>query len=86
MEKYDYKDIGEFINIGTGNEVTIEDLAKLVKRIVGYEGDILHDVSKPDGTPRKLLDVSRMGSLGWNATMSLEDGIRKTYEIYAAAK
>ena len=86
MEKYDYKEIGEFINIGTGSEVTIEDLAKLVKRVIGYEGAIHHDVTKPDGTPRKLLDSSRLRSLGWNATMGLEDGIRKTYEIYTAAK
>ncbi len=86
MEKYDYQDIGEFINIGTGNEVTIEDLAKLVKRIVGYEGDIRHDVTKPDGSPRKLLDISRLRSLGWNATVGLEEGIRKTYELFLAAK
>ena len=85
MEKYDYKEIGEFINIGTGSEITIEDLAKLVKKIVGYEGAIHHDVTKPDGTPRKLLDSSRLRSLGWNATVSLEDGIRKAYEVYTAA-
>lgn len=86
MEKYDHKEIGEFINIGTGSEVTIEALAKLVKRIVGYEGEIRHDITKPDGSPRKLLDISRLRSLGWNATMGLEEGIRKTYEIYTAAK
>ena len=85
MEKYEYKDVGEFINIGTGNEVTIEELAKLIKRIIGYEGDIRHDVTKPDGSPRKLLDISRLRSLGWNATMGLEEGIRKTYECFVAA-
>lgn len=84
MEKYEYKDVGEFINIGTGNEVTIEELAKLIKRIIGYEGDIRHDVTKPDGSPRKLLDISRLRSLGWNATMGLEEGIRKTYEFFIA--
>jgi len=85
MEKYEYKDVGEFINIGTGNEVTIEELAKLIKRIIGYEGDIRHDVTKPDGSPRKLLDISRLRSLGWNATMGLEEGIRKTYECFVAS-
>lgn len=85
MEKYEYKDVGEFINIGTGNEVTIEELAKLIKRIIGYEGDIRHDVTKPDGSPRKLLDISRLRSLGWYATMGLEEGIRKTYECFVAA-
>jgi GDP-L-fucose synthase len=85
MDKYDYKDIGEFINIGTGKEVTIEDLAKLVKGVIGYEGDILHDVTKPDGSPRKLLDSSRLQSFGWNATMSLEEGIRRTYEFFVSA-
>lgn len=82
MEKYDYKAIGEFINIGTGKDVTIKELAELVKRIVGYEGDIRHDLTKPDGTPKKLLDVSRLQSLGWNAKASLEEGIRKTYEFF----
>lgn len=82
MERYDYKDIGEFINIGTGKDVTIRELAELVKKIVGYEGDVRYDLSKPDGTPRKLLDVSRMQSLGWNAKTSLEDGLRKTYELF----
>ncbi len=82
MEKYDYKKIGEFINIGTGKDVTIKELADLVKRIVGYEGDIRHDLTKPDGTPKKLLDVSRLQSLGWKARASLKEGIRKTYEFF----
>lgn len=85
MEKYDYKAIGEFINIGTGMDVTIKELAELIKRIVGYEGDIRHDLSKPDGTPKKLLDVSRLQSLGWSAKTSLEKGIRKTYEYFLGA-
>jgi GDP-L-fucose synthase len=85
MDKYDYKDIGEFINIGTGIDVTIKELSELVKRIVGYEGEILHDLTKPDGTPKKLLDVSRLRSLGWSAKTSLEEGIRKTYEFFVGA-
>ncbi len=82
MTKYDYKDIGEFINIGTGKDMTITELAELVKRVVVYEGDIRHDLTKPDGTPRKLLDVSRLRSLGWNAKTDIEEGIRKTYEFF----
>jgi GDP-L-fucose synthase len=85
MDKYDFNDIGEFINIGTGKDVTIRELAELVKRIVGYEGDIRHDLTKPDGTPKKLLDVSRLQSLGWNAKTNLEEGIRRTYEFFVAA-
>jgi len=85
MDKYDFNDIGEFVNIGTGKDVTIRELAELVKRIVGYEGDIRHDLTKPDGTPKKLLDVSRLQSLGWNAKTNLEEGIRKTYEFFVAA-
>jgi GDP-L-fucose synthase len=82
MEKHDYKDIGEFINIGTGEDIKIKDLAALIKNIVGFNGSIQHDRSKPDGTPKKLLEVSKMKSLGWGAKTSLEEGIRKTYEAY----
>jgi GDP-L-fucose synthase len=70
------------INIGFGREITIKDLAELIKKIVGFQGNLLFDPSKPDGTPRKLLDVSRMKSLGWNPETGLSDGIRKTYEYY----
>lgn len=82
MEKHDYRDIGEFINIGTGTEISIEDLALMVKRIIGYEGDIRHDASKPDGTIRKFLDVSRYSELGWRHKVDLEAGIKKTYQWY----
>jgi GDP-L-fucose synthase len=82
MERYGYRDIGEFVNIGTGEDITIKDLAHLVKEITGYEGSILWDTTKPDGTPRKLLDVSRIRSLGWKPGISLEEGIRKTYKWY----
>lgn len=70
------------VNIGTGEDLEIGELARLVKRIVGYPGDIVHDLSKPDGTPRKLMDVSRLHSFGWKASISLEDGIRRVYEEY----
>jgi len=73
---------GEFLNIGMGEDLTIRDLAMLVKKIVGYRGDIEWDTSKPDGAPRKLLDISRIKSLGWHPETSLEEGIRKTYEWY----
>ena len=74
--------IGEFINIGTGNDIKIKDLAEMVKTIVGFEGEIAWDTSKPDGTPRKLLDVSRIKALGWEPKVSLEEGIRRTYGWY----
>lgn len=68
------------VNIGVGEDISILGLAKLVKQIVGFEGDILTDTTKPDGTPRKLMDVSKLTNLGWKATISLEDGIKKVYE------
>jgi GDP-L-fucose synthase len=71
-----------FVNLGTGADVTIRELAETVKRVVGYEGELVFDPSKPDGTPRKLLDVSRMKALGWQARTTLEEGIRLTYEWY----
>jgi GDP-L-fucose synthase len=82
MENYDAKDIGEFANIGIGKDVTIRELAELIKSIVEYEGEIVYDTTKPDGTPQKLLDVSRLHRLGWKAKISLKDGIRIVYEEY----
>jgi GDP-L-fucose synthase len=82
MERYDYKDIGEVINIGVGEDVTIKELAETIQSIVGYEGEIKWDTTKPDGTPRKLLDVSRLNALGWKARHTLKEGIIKTYESY----
>ena len=67
------------VNVGAGDDVTILELAELVARIVGYEGEILNDPSKPDGTPRKLMDSSRIAELGWKATTSLADGLRIAY-------
>jgi GDP-L-fucose synthase len=72
----------EIVNIGTGEDVTIKELAETVKAIVGYEGEIQWDTDKPDGTPRKLLDVSKLHSLGFKHTISLEEGIKKTYDWY----
>ncbi|MCP3401759.1 GDP-L-fucose synthase [Bradyrhizobium sp. CCGB20] len=70
------------VNIGTGEDITIAEFARVVADIVGYRGEIGFDTSRPDGTPRKLLDVSRLTKLGWRATTSLEDGLRRAYEAY----
>ena len=72
----------EFVNIGTGVDITIAALAQLIKVIVGYEGELINDITKPDGTPRKLMDVSKMTALGWSAQIDLESGIRSVYEAY----
>lgn len=69
-----------FMNVGTGTDVTIKDLATLIKSIVGYDGNITHDLNKPDGTPRKLMDVSKLNASGWKAKIDLEEGIRSVYE------
>jgi GDP-L-fucose synthase len=73
------------LNVGTGRDCTIRELAERIAHIIGYGGDIIFDTSKPDGTPRKQLDVSRMTELGWTATTSLEDGLRETYAWFAGA-
>lgn len=83
MENYDGK---EFVNIGTGEDVTILEVANLIKDIVGYKGVLEFDSTKPDGTPRKLLDVSKINSLGWKAKYSLRDGLKKAIEWYLANK
>jgi GDP-L-fucose synthase len=72
----------EIINVGSGDEISIGDLAVLIGEITGFRGEIVHDLSKPDGTPRKLLDVTRLLSLGWKPGISLRDGIASTYEWY----
>jgi GDP-L-fucose synthase len=79
MEIYEESEI---INIGTGKEIRIAELAQMIGDIVGFEGEIRFDSSKPDGTPRKLLDVGRLNALGWKSRMSLREGIRMTYEWY----
>jgi GDP-L-fucose synthase len=86
MENYNAQDIGEFVNIGLGEDVTIKELAELIRAIVGYSGKIVYDTTKPDGTPQKLLDVSRLRELGWNARISLRDGIKQAYEWYITKK
>jgi GDP-L-fucose synthase len=68
------------VNIGVGEDISILDLAKMVKQIVGFTGDIITDTTKPDGTPRKLMDVSKLTNLGWKASISLEEGIKKVFE------
>jgi GDP-L-fucose synthase len=82
MENFSYKEIGELINVGVGEDLKIKDIAEVVKKVVGFEGETANDLSKPDGMPRKLLDVSRLKSLGWEAKTGLEEGVRKTYEWY----
>ena len=72
----------ELVNIGIGEDVTIADFARLVATVTGYRGEISFDPSRPDGTPRKLLDVSRLAKLGWRARTSLEDGLRLAYQAY----
>jgi GDP-L-fucose synthase len=79
MENYEGE---KHVNVGTGADITIKDLALLVQKIVGYKGEIKHDLSKPDGTPRKLMDVSHLHSLGWKHKTDLEDGIRQVYEDF----
>jgi GDP-L-fucose synthase len=76
-----YSDSG-LVNIGTGTDITIVEFARVVAATIGYDGAISYDTSRPDGTPRKLLDVSRLTALGWRATTSLEDGIRLAYQAY----
>ncbi len=79
LEKYDS---AETINVGVGEDVTIRELAELVARTVDYRGELVQDASKPDGTPRKLLDVSRINELGWKAEIPLENGVQETYQWF----
>jgi GDP-L-fucose synthase len=83
METYDKSDI---VNIGTGEDITIKELAEAVSDVVGYEGKIEWDTSKPDGTPRKVLDVSRLHGLGWNHSIEFKEGLRNTYEWFLEHK
>jgi GDP-L-fucose synthase len=78
------EDTPPLINIGTGEDVTIRELAEIVARVVGFEGELTFDTTKPDGTPRKLLDVTRLHALGWHHKVSLEDGIRRAWEAFKA--
>lgn len=76
MNNYNEKD---FVNIGTGTDISILDLAKLIQKITDHQGEIINDLTKPDGTPRKLMNVDRLKDLGWQASISLEEGIKKVY-------
>jgi GDP-L-fucose synthase len=79
MKHYDDPEI---VNVGTGEDITIAKLAETIAQIIGYTGNLVYDSSKPDGTPRKLLDVSRLHALGWRHRMSLQDGVRQTYKWF----
>lgn len=83
VERYDEADI---VNVGVGEDVSIRELAELVRDVVGYDGDIVQDTTKPDGTPRKLLDVSKLHALGWRARIGLREGIASTYAWYLAQR
>ena len=77
MERYEEP---QTINVGSGQEFSIFDLAELMKEVVGFEGEITQDPTKPDGTPRKLLDISKVKSLGWNPRINLKEGLQETYQ------
>src|SRR5436309_8205596 len=81
LKKYDSSEI---INVGCGEDISIRELAELICEVVGFEGDLAWDVTKPDGTPRKLLDVSKLRALGWKPSIPLRDGIARTYEWFLA--
>jgi GDP-L-fucose synthase len=70
------------INVGTGKDVTIRKMAETMKQVVGYKGEITFDTKKPDGAPRKLIDVSRLSNMGWEYSVDLKDGLSKTYKWY----
>lgn len=82
MENCDARELGEFVNVGTGKDISIKDLAHRMAVVLDYHGEFQWDTSKPNGTPRKLLDVSRIHSLGWHAKTSLDDGIRAAYQWF----
>ena len=81
MQNYDGSDI---VNIGTGEDISIKELAETIKALTGFEGEVVWNTSQPDGTPRKLLDVTRLHSLGWKHSTSLQEGLQKTYKNYIA--
>jgi GDP-L-fucose synthase len=82
MNNRDAKDVGPFVNIGLGEDVAIRDLASAIKDIVGYSGEIKFDPGKPDGMPRKLMDVTRAASLGWRAKVKINEGLKLTYDWF----
>lgn len=82
IQNKDYKEIGEFVNITDGTDIQLKDLIEMVKEIVGFDGEIVYDKTKPNGTPRKLMDATRIKSLGWTPKISLKEGITKIYQYY----
>jgi GDP-L-fucose synthase len=72
----------EFVNIGVGEDISIKELAEKIKEVVGFQGELTFDTSKPDGTPRKLVDVTKLNSLGWKATTSLDQGLKQAYQWF----
>ena len=82
MERFSARDLGEFINIGTGSDLTIAELAAEIAKVVGFKGELVYDRTKPDGTPKKLLDCSRMEKLGWRARVPLAEGLQKAYRDF----
>jgi GDP-L-fucose synthase len=85
MERYNSADLGEFVNIGIGREISIRELAELLAEVVGFSGKLTFDSSKPDGAPRKLLDTARMRMLGWEAKTDFREGIHQAYEDFLRA-
>ena len=79
MQHYDD---AEFVNVGTGKDITIKDLALLIKEVSGFKGKLIFDTSRPDGTPRKLMDVSKLHQMGWKHSIELDEGIRIVYEDF----
>lgn len=82
MQNKDYKDIGELVNITDGTDIQLKTLIEMVKDIVGFDGELVWDKTKPNGTPRKLMDATKIKSLGWSPKISLEEGIKSTYALY----
>lgn len=82
MQNKDYKDIGELVNITDGTDIQLKELIYMVKDIVGFEGEIVWDKSKPNGTPRKLMDATKIKSLGWSPKISLQEGVTRIYDYY----
>jgi len=86
LDEHTYKDNTQpmlsHINVGTGKDTTIREMAETMKRVVGYQGKLTFDITKPDGSPRKLIDVSRLSNMGWKYSVDLENGLKKTYQWY----
>lgn len=85
MQNKNYQDIGELVNITNGDDILLKDLIEAVGNIVGFDGEIVYDTTKPNGTPRKLMDAEKIKSLGWSPKISLEEGIKKAYEWYKSS-